>query len=50
MKIKKITIRNGKLRNDSLPDVDLDFEDRYRDKVKGYLEQKYGSENVSLRR
>lgn len=42
----KVEIRIGKMRADQLPDVDIDYEDRYRDKVKAYMEERYGIENV----
>lgn len=47
MKIKKIEIgKELKTRKDVLPDVDLDFESAGRDKIKEYLEEKYGRNNV----
>ena len=32
--------------SDSMPDIDVDFDARYRDKVKSYLIQKYGEDKV----
>lgn len=31
----------------SMPDIDLDFDDRYRDKVIGYAKEKYGEDRVA---
>lgn len=31
----------------TMPDIDLDFDDRYRDKVIDYVKEKYGSDHIS---
>ena len=35
------------MRNIDLPDIDIDFEDRKREQVRQYLEDRYGQDNVS---
>jgi len=39
-------LNKGRVEKGSLPDVDLDFEGLKRSKVKHYLEEKYGQDNV----